>query len=97
MASSTSLPAQAALSSIRTRVLAIIAQQLHTDECAVVPSASITHDLGADSLDAIELIMALEDEFGIEISDEYAEAISTVQQAIDHVVRALIQQGRPHG
>lgn len=50
--------------------------------------ASITKDLGADSLDVIELIMALEDEFGLEISDEDAETITTVGQAIDYVAHA---------
>lgn len=84
------------MSSIKSRVIGVIAQQLRINANEVTPDASITHDLGADSLDAVELIMALEDEFGVEIPDEDADSITTVQQAIDYVSTALIDQTRPH-
>jgi acyl carrier protein len=67
------------------KVKSIIADQLSVDEAAVKPEASFINDLGADSLDTVELIMALEEEFGIEISDEEAEKIQTVQAAIDYI------------
>ncbi|MDY7031544.1 MAG: acyl carrier protein [Thermodesulfobacteriota bacterium] len=71
--------------SIEERIKAIIAEQLGIDEEEVVKDASFVDDLGADSLDLVELIMALEEEFGKEISDEEAEAITTVQGAIDYI------------
>jgi acyl carrier protein len=83
------------MSTIKTRVIEVIAQQLRISANEVNPDASITHDLGADSLDAVELIMALEDEFGVEIPDEDAESITTVQHAIDYVSVALIGEARP--
>jgi len=58
---------------------------LSVDKDKVVPGASFVDDLGADSLDLVELIMAMEEAFGIEIPDEVAEKITTVQHAIDHV------------
>jgi len=70
---------------IEEKVKSIIADQLSVDEAAVKPEASFINDLGADSLDTVELIMALEEEFGIEISDEEAEKIQTVQAAIDYI------------
>jgi len=70
---------------IEEKVKRIIAEQLSVEESQVKPEASFINDLGADSLDTVELIMALEEEFGIEISDEEAEKIQTVQAAIDFI------------
>lgn len=67
------------------RVKQIVAEQLGVDEDQVTPEASFMDDLGADSLDTVELVMALEEEFDIEISDEDAEKIQTVQNAIDYI------------
>lgn len=67
------------------KVKEIIVDQLGVEEDEVTPEASFIEDLGADSLDIVELIMALEEEFGIEIPDEDAEKITTVQQAIDYI------------
>ncbi|MEN8189231.1 MAG: acyl carrier protein [Thermodesulfobacteriota bacterium] len=63
----------------------IIAEQLSVDKDKVVPGASFVDDLGADSLDLVELIMAMEEEFDVEIPDEEAEKIATVKNAIDYV------------
>ncbi|MCP3887560.1 MAG: acyl carrier protein [Desulfobulbaceae bacterium] len=63
----------------------IIVEQLSVDKEKVVPNASFVDDLGADSLDLVELIMAMEEGFDIEIPDEDAEGITTVQDAIDYV------------
>ncbi|MBI51393.1 MAG: acyl carrier protein [Dehalococcoidia bacterium] len=76
--------------SLIERVQAVVAEKLSVDESEVVPSASFTEDLNADSLDLVELIMAFEEEFStddvdIEISDEDAEGITTVQAAIDYL------------
>lgn len=73
------------MSDIETRVKKIIMGQLNVKEDQVVNSASFIDDLGADSLDTVELVMALEEEFDCEIPDEQAEKITTVQQAIDYV------------
>ena len=72
-------------SSVEDKVKQIIVEQLGVDEAEVTPTASFIDDLGADSLDTVELVMALEEGFGIEIPDEDAEKITTVQQAIDYV------------
>lgn len=72
------------MSDIEARVKKIIAEQLGHDVANVTPEKSFVADLGADSLDNVELVMALEDEFGIEIPDEDAEKITTVQSAIDY-------------
>ena len=72
--------------SIEQRVAKIVAEQLGVEEANVKPESSFVNDLGADSLDTVELVMALEEEFGCEIPDEDAEKITTVQQAIDYVV-----------
>ena len=71
------------MSSIEEQVKSIVAEQLGVKEDEVTPAASFVDDLGADSLDTVELVMALEEEFETEIPDEDAEKITTVQQAID--------------
>lgn len=71
--------------SIQDRVKRIIAEQLKVSEDKVVPEASFVGDLGADSLDTVELVMALEEKFETEIPDEDAQKILTVQDAIDYV------------
>ena len=71
--------------SIEERVKKIIVEQLGVKEEDVKPEASFVEDLGAASLDTVELVMALEEEFDIEIPDEEAEKITTVQSAIDYV------------
>jgi acyl carrier protein len=73
------------MASVEERVKTIIVEQLGVDEGEVTPSASFVDDLGADSLDTVELVMALEEEFEIEIPDEDAEKITTVHQAIDYI------------
>jgi acyl carrier protein len=67
------------------RLKKIVAEQLGVDESKIVPSARFTDDLNADSLDLVEMIMSLEEEFGIEIPDEDAEKIVVVQDAIDYI------------
>ncbi len=67
------------------KLIDIIVEQLSVDKAKVVPAASFVDDLGADSLDLVELIMAMEEAFDTEIPDEIAEKISTVQLAIDHI------------
>ena len=71
--------------SAEEKVIDIITEQLSVEKDKVVASASFVDDLGADSLDLVELIMAMEEAFDIEIPDEVAEKIATVQDAIDHV------------
>jgi acyl carrier protein len=71
--------------SIDEKIKKIICEQLEVSEEDVVPEASFVDDLGADSLDQVELIMAMEEEFGISISDEEAEKISTVKDAVDYI------------
>jgi acyl carrier protein len=70
---------------IAERVKSIIVEQLGVDEEEVTQEASFTDDLGADSLDIVELVMAFEEEFGIEIPDEDAEKISNVKDAISYI------------
>jgi acyl carrier protein len=67
------------------KVKQIIAEQLGVDEGEVTPSASFVDDLGADSLDQVELVMALEEAFGVEIPDEDAEKLRTVRDALDYI------------
>ena len=73
------------MSSINERIKQIVAEQLGVDEDQVTNEASFMDDLGADSLDTVELVMALEEEFETEIPDEEAEKITTVQLAIDYI------------
>jgi acyl carrier protein len=73
------------MSSIEEQVKNIVAEQLGVKEDEVTNAASFVDDLGADSLDTVELVMALEEEFETEIPDEDAEKITTVQQAIDFI------------
>ena len=73
------------MSNIEDRVKKIVAEQLGVKEEEVKVEASFVDDLGADSLDTVELVMALEEEFETEIPDEEAEAITTVQLAIDYI------------
>lgn len=70
---------------IEERVKNIIVEQLRVEPDQVKPEAQFVNDLGADSLDTVELIMALEEEFDIEIPDEQAEKIKTVGEALDHI------------
>ncbi|KAF3997955.1 acyl carrier protein [Glaciimonas immobilis] len=72
------------MSDIEQRVKKIVAEQLGVAEADIKLESSFVDDLGADSLDTVELVMALEDEFEMEIPDEQAEKITTVQQAIDY-------------
>jgi acyl carrier protein len=76
---------QTNMSSIEERVKKIVAEQLGVKEEDIQNSASFVEDLGADSLDTVELVMALEEEFETEIPDEDAENITTVQHAIDYI------------
>jgi len=73
------------MASVEEKVKHIIVEQLGVDEDEVKAEASFVDDLGADSLDVVELVMALEEEFGIEISDEDAEKLGTVKEAIGYI------------
>ncbi len=73
--------------SVEAKVREIIVEQLGVDPEQVVAEASFVDDLGADSLDTVELVMALEEEFGIEIPDEEAEKIGTVASAVDYITQ----------
>lgn len=73
------------MATVDERVKKIISEQLGVEEDEVTPEASFVEDLGADSLDTVELVMALEEEFGIEIPDEDAEKILTVGKALDYI------------
>ena len=80
------------MASTEERVKDIIVEQLGVDRDEVTPEASFIEDLGADSLDTVELVMALEEEFDIEIPDEEAEKISTVGEATEHI-KKLTNEG----
>jgi acyl carrier protein len=73
------------MASVEERVKQIIVEQLGVDEAEVTPNASFVDDLGADSLDTVELVMAFEEAFEIEIPDEDAEKIRTVKDAVDYI------------
>jgi len=73
------------MASVEERVKQIIVEQLGVDEGEVTPSASFVDDLGADSLDTVELVMAFEEAFGVEIPDEDAEKIATVKDAVEYI------------
>jgi acyl carrier protein len=77
------------MSDIEQRVKKIVAEQLGVNEAEIKIESSFVDDLGADSLDTVELVMALEEEFECEIPDEEAEKITTVQQAVDYVTAHL--------
>jgi acyl carrier protein len=77
------------MSAVEDKIRKIICEQLDVPEKDVVPEASFVDDLGADSLDQVELIMAMEEEFDVSIPDEDAEKIGTVQDAIDYVKKAI--------
>ncbi len=74
---------------MKERIVEIIANQLGIDRTDVTPESSVVDDLGADSLDVVELIMALEEEFNLEIPDEEAERIKSVQDIFGHLENAL--------
>ena len=71
--------------SVADKVKSIIVENLGVDEDEVTPDASFQEDLGADSLDVVELVMALEEQFGVEIPDEDAEKITRVREAIEYI------------
>ena len=73
------------MADVEAKVKKIISKQLGVPEADVKPEASFVNDLGADSLDTVELVMALEEEFSVEIPDEDAEKIATVQNAIEYI------------
>jgi acyl carrier protein len=75
------------MSSVMERVKKVVIEQLNVEEDQIRPEASFQQDLGADSLDTVELVMALEEEFGCEIPDEDAEKITTIQDAVNYVER----------
>jgi acyl carrier protein len=75
----------AGVAGLEEKVKKIIVDQLGVDAAEVTPEASFIEDLGADSLDTVELVMALEEEFGIEIPDEEAETIMTVKHAVEYI------------
>ena len=80
------------MSQVAEKVKAIIVEKLGVEESEVTMDASFTNDLGADSLDTVELIMDFEKEFGITIADDQAEKIRTVGEAVSHIEAALAQK-----
>ena len=73
------------MATIEERVKKIVAEQLGVDEAKILPEARFVDDLGADSLDTVELVMAFEEDFSMEIPDEDAEKIGTVQDAVEYI------------
>jgi len=76
------------MTDIRTKIIETIAQELEVSQDIVTEDANIMEDLGADSLDIVELIMALEEHFDINIADEAAEKMNTVQDVVDYIEKA---------
>nr|ARW64178.1 acyl carrier protein [Chondria sp. (in: red algae)] len=83
------MPSQETDTNIFEKVREIVAQQLGVDKQLVTLEANFSNDLGADSLDTVELVMAIEEEFNIEIPDEDAEKISTLDQAVKFIEKAV--------
>ncbi|AGW85859.1 Acyl carrier protein [Blattabacterium sp. (Nauphoeta cinerea)] len=81
------------MSDIASKVNALIIEKLNVEENDITPTASFTNDLGADSLDIVELIMEFEKEFNISISDEKAEKITTVGEAVQAIESLLMERG----
>ena len=79
---------------LEDKVKKIIAEELAVEESMVVPEASFHDDLGADSLDTVELVMALEDQFEIDLPDEEAQKILTVQDAITYVLNNVAEENQ---
>ena len=79
---------------IETRVKRIVVEQLGVKEEEITPQASFVDDLGADSLDTVELVMALEEEFGTEIPDEDAEKIVTVKNAVEYIMQRMEKEAK---
>jgi acyl carrier protein len=79
------------MSDVEEKIKKMISEQLDVPEEEVVPAAAFVDDLGADSLDQVELIMAMEEEFDVSIPDEDAENIATVQDAIDYVLKTIAE------
>ena len=80
------------MASVQERVIDIVAEQLGVDKEKVTPETSFVNDLGADSLDTVELVMELEEEFEITIPDDQAEKIKTVGEAIDYIEREIAKK-----
>lgn len=91
----TSIAKTTADDNVAQRVTDVIAEWLGVADFEATPEKRLVEDLGADSLDRIEILMELESEFDIEIDDRYAERVTTVQQAIDLVNRQLIKNSAP--
>ncbi len=85
------------MAAVEQKVKQIIVEQLGVDESQVDNNASFVDDLGADSLDIVELVMAFEEEFGVEVPDEEAEKLQTVQDVIDYIKDKAKQQGGTSG
>jgi acyl carrier protein len=81
------------MSEVETKVKEIIMDKLGTSEEKITPEASFRNDLGADSLSQVELMMELEEVFGVDIEDEEAEKIQTVKDAIDYIEKRLADKG----
>ena len=84
------------MSDIADRVKEIVAKQLGADDEAITPEATFVEDLGADSLDIVELVMALEEEFGLEIPDDAAEEIKTVDSAVKYIETKYVEYNFYH-